>query len=244
MNYLIGLHGLKRSGKDTVADYLRGECYSNDLPFKRLAFADEMRVLAMETLPEPFVGKVTYEDFKGEGTIDRDNDDLFKMFGIPEYQISAYLLQWINRFSDAITLKHGYLPTSPLPNTFHHIRTIRDIMVYFGTEIGRDTFFYDIWLEIVQRQYKGFDGMAVVTDVRFDNEAELIHNDNGRVIHIVKTDQQVDRSHRSEQGIDDKFIDDTIVNVHGDLTGLRADVASLYNKHVSSIFNEYVRGDR
>lgn len=223
MKSVIGVHGVKRSGKDTIGKIIGEYCQKQVIPFQHLAFADEIRVLALESMPSLFKDIITMDDLKGEGKIDRDKDNIFDMVGVVGYDHFKYVVEWINSFIELIKVKHGYELTSYLTE-MPSIVTIRDLLVIFGTEIGRDLFFNDIWIDIIKRQYTGFNGVSVITDVRFDNEAELIRESKGRIVRVSKEDIESSGSHRSEQGISNHLVDWDIMNIHGELDKLRNDV--------------------
>lgn len=52
-----------------------------------------------------------------------------------------------------------------------------------GTEWGRESIHPDLWVTLALRELKP-NGKYVFTDVRFENEARLIREFGGRVIHI------------------------------------------------------------
>lgn len=112
----------------------------------------------------------------------------------------------------------------------------RQMAQKLGTEAARDTFGADIWLkratlELIQLADEASEVAAetfgpvsvVVTDVRFDNEAEWIKRHGGRVIRIVRPGTAAVAAHASEAGVSDWLVDAEIVN-DGDLTELRSKV--------------------
>lgn len=72
-----------------------------------------------------------------------------------------------------------------------------------------------------------------ITDIRFDNEAELIKNLDGIVIKIERTNHLKIKtsSHESENGIHDKFIHQYIVN-DGTIDELRDKVSKFFGKYL------------
>jgi len=98
--------------------------------------------------------------------------------------------------------------------------TNREILQKTGTDALRDKFHEQIWIKIAFRKinellnkHKG----VIITDVRFDNEAELIINIGGKVIQIIRENHNSvlsdkEKKHMSEQGIDSKYISHTIYN--------------------------------
>lgn len=158
MNYsLIGLSGMKRSGKDSTAEILQ-----RNYGFSRLAFADKLReaLLALN----PFV-------------VD--------------------------------TSAHMYSPLRELVDTWgweglkttHWYPEIRRLLQYGGTEMGRNTISEEVWVSPVMHQYAFLkqEGVpAVISDVRFSNEAKAIRHNGGIIIEVQRTGVESPDSHPSE----------------------------------------------
>lgn len=103
--------------------------------------------------------------------------------------------------------------------------TPRWMMQSLGTEWGRELIHPNIWVAVAARKInrlrdKGID--VVVSDLRFENEATLIHTLGGRIVRVVRGEASgpVD-SHISEAGIDDSWVDTTFYN-DGPLEDLQA----------------------
>lgn len=81
--------------------------------------------------------------------------------------------------------------------------TYRQVLQQFGTEAMRRTFGEDIWIRIVDNIATNLAeeivGNLIVTDVRFENEADWIINNYGTIIHIRNPRVEVDLSHESER---------------------------------------------
>lgn len=100
----------------------------------------------------------------------------------------------------------------------------REMLQKLGTEGGREVFGYNMWIKRAGYQFKNSDQTCpfLITDVRFDNEAEWIRSQGGKVIHIRREEVSVDvQDHASEKGV--TFIDgDIIVNNNGSLDDLES----------------------
>jgi len=78
-----------------------------------------------------------------------------------------------------------------------------------GTEWGRQCIDEDLWLKLASYQISSkaavLDAKAFVfTDMRFENEAKFIRNQDGLVVHILRPEQPYDKktyAHSSESGI-------------------------------------------
>ena len=94
--------------------------------------------------------------------------------------------------------------------------TPRKFLQLFGTEFCRKLFKDDIW---VRKAFDSFDPKihTIITDVRFDNEAEYIKNLGGLIVKVVRGEEKV-AEHCSEAGVSEQFIDKIILN-----NGLKSD---------------------
>lgn len=64
---------------------------------------------------------------------------------------------------------------------------VRRLLQRFGTEMGREHFGTDFWVDLAWSRYGVERGSkVVVTDVRFPNESDRVHRDGGVVIRIVR----------------------------------------------------------
>lgn len=86
--------------------------------------------------------------------------------------------------------------------------TTRQILQWLGTDILRDQFDKDIFLKnMMFRIEKSNSENILITDVRFDNEAELVNNSlNGKVIEINANERVKSLDdHKTEKGISDNL---------------------------------------
>lgn len=141
-----------------------------------------------------------------------------KMFGIPVEQFE------------------GTNPNRDQVDPFWGI-SLREMLQRIGTEGGRDVFGQDLWVkrakaewEQVKQRPTGWSDEAiagfeiptkglVITDVRFENEADWIASEGGYVLKIDRPGVGPQSNHASEAGLADKFIHATIAN-HGTVEDL------------------------
>lgn len=94
----------------------------------------------------------------------------------------------------------------------------RQLMQSMGTEWARNTVHPDVWVKLAEQNLEymtkalgavlGF----VVSDVRFENEADLIRRRGGTVIHILRPNALAVNPHISEAGIAANSADLTLPN--------------------------------
>lgn len=88
---------------------------------------------------------------------------------------------------------------------------IRGLMQRMGTEVGRDMFGQDFWVNAAIDSIK--DGSKVIfADVRFPNEAEAIKNLGGEVWRVLRPGVGPANDHISETALDDHSFDMYILN--------------------------------
>lgn len=106
----------------------------------------------------------------------------------------------------------------------------RELLQLLGTEFGRNLIRESIWVDLAMQKaerYASAGVSAVITDVRFDNEAEAILARGGEVWRVVRDAPSClnasTAAHESERGVSACYIARTIVN-KGTLTDLRGAV--------------------
>lgn len=79
----------------------------------------------------------------------------------------------------------------------------REMMQSLGTEWGRNLVSPDFWVYLLEKRISNDKpSRAVITDVRYANEAAYIRRKGGRVIHIMRPDvKPLPGAHSSEGGI-------------------------------------------
>jgi len=180
---ILGLTGKAGAGKDAAAEFLV-DVYG----FKRIGFADALRTVLAAL--NPII-------FPANDPVIRIKDGLAMLGGWDELKRPCP--------SDAkcvFCVKHPELPSIHLE--------VRYLMQNFGTEVMRamvPTFWID---RVADKVTDG--GNWVITDCRFDNEAEAIEAWGGKVVEIMRPRIAAIRSHASEAGIKPELIYGTIQN--------------------------------
>jgi hypothetical protein len=196
MTVLLGLHGRKGAGKDAAFGFAREWAADRGLRAERRGFADYLKL----SFARLFLPNVALE----EAVIWCDELKTAK-------SNSKLEMEWSRGQVDDTT------------TTIQHRISGRVAMQRFGTESHRDVFGPDFWVDALL-PFENWEGefnrnpflveqtdICVVTDVRFENEAERIHALGGQVWKIDRPLKNVDQ-HVSEVPLDDEFIDRVIPN--------------------------------
>ena len=112
-------------------------------------------------------------------------------------------------------------------------KTIGEMLQLVGTNAMRDNFDKNVWINACMLEMKNIPGNYVITDCRFDNEADAIKNAGGIVIRVNRPINPVaeasgrDLTHASETGLDNYSGFDYIINNTGTLEDLYHQVDSV-----------------
>lgn len=107
--------------------------------------------------------------------------------------------------------------------------TNRTILQKVGTDAMRNGFDKDVWVKILQiriRKMLDEGRKVVITDCRFDNEAQMVEDMGGLVVEVVRDSQSrnlssVEQQHASEKPVSRKYVAFTIDN-NGEVSRLRS----------------------
>lgn len=192
------LTGIARSGKDTagkmMAEKLGVKTYYLSKPIKDVICAlfnwgEEHRDGSYKEIPMMQV--ITPDQLDNAGII-------YKEYGLEYYEEFHDCWDKLIDLFDILIEEDGLGRCTISP---------RSAFQLFGTEWGRnicDT----IWLDIAPKSN------VVITDVRFDNEAQYFKELGFDVVLIERTGFKpvVTNNHASESGVNTEFIDHTIIN--------------------------------
>lgn len=142
--------------------------------FERYAFADAVRDAALAINPVIMTNWETVEIEEAHNTGVR-----LRELRLAEY-IKTHGWDWSKR----------------------NIPEIRRLLQVIGTEMGRQVLGENCWVDLVDRKIKASGNVnAVITDLRFPNEAQYVRSLNGKIVLIVRPDNpdSIGASHASEQ---------------------------------------------
>jgi hypothetical protein len=219
MTHLIGINGKKGSGKDTACDFIRTWAADRNMTVERRGFADLLK-WSFARLFIPDIARqeaVNWcDDLKQEGT--------------------ALVLSWSRETLGTVT-------------TIQHAITARQALQRYGTEGHRDIFDDDFWVDSLLPlenwevnfistfgglQASELPDFAVITDLRFENEAVRIKKLGGEIWQIKRKDHEEENpdQHASEVPLPVDLVDHVLLNNGYRLEGFREVVeASMETYH-------------
>lgn len=209
---IIGLSGAAGSGKDTAYGFAREWCEEQRIIAMRLAFADPLKISAAAAF----------------GTAPPDALDFCNWLKQPGVFVTAERLEGIA--DDPAVLPGSNIKGKRVSG--------REFLQFYGTEAHRDVFGTDFWVEDMERDIakraKGIVEVVFVTDVRFSNEAQMIHKHDGEIWEIVRPGQATVEAHASEAGLPPGAVEFQIHN-DGSLEDLRSLVRSVCESNLEGV---------
>lgn len=200
----------------------------NMWPFvKNYAFADELKRMSIELFDIPY--ECVY------GTDEQKN------------QIQEHLL-WENmpgvicypNYIECGNATHSDIDLNEIGLTTHESgpMTAREFMQFFGSEIMRKMY-GPVWINKTLRQIsREQSAIAIISDVRFPNEAEAIKKAGGIIVKLHRKQKTKDL-HQSELGVD--LVDESIIDYNiqnnkrgSSLDDLQQNVKQIYDTVVLS----------
>ena len=207
MTYLIGINGKKGSGKDTACDFIREWASTRDMTVERRGFADLLK-LSFARLFLPDMSRqeaiIWCDELKQDSTLS---------------------IAWSrgDRGADTVT-------------SIYHSISGRQALQRYGTEGHREIFGDDFWVDTLlpdedwemnfSPTFGGFGvtpDFAVITDLRFENEASQIKRLGGQIWVIEREhhDEENPDPHPSEAPLPDYLVNRRIINNGYRLEGFR-----------------------
>ena len=102
----------------------------------------------------------------------------------------------------------------------------RALLQRLGTEVGREMFGENFWVDQTMKTVDASPQRFVITDVRFPNEGRAVIDRGGWVVRVERPGVEATNTHASETAMDDWQYDHVIEN-DGSLTDLQARVMEL-----------------
>ena len=103
--------------------------------------------------------------------------------------------------------KEAHIPGWP-----NHV-TGRFLLQSIGTEFGRKLIYGDIWVDMLRNKITTLldsHKKIVIDDLRFDNEAMMVHHMGGEVWRLSREGVTSWDTHSSEEGLGDRHVDKDI----------------------------------
>lgn len=234
MNTIIGLTGPAGSGKDTVGLLVKKltgysprvrelsgvKLYSFAYPVYRLA------TLILNSTIEDFQNRSTKEIDMWMPVTQKSLEkaaSFWNKIGLNDYEDFSYI--W-PIFEEHILFKNATEITTVNVNPNSNEEVLywvlispRKILQLVGTELGRDMLDQDVWPNtLAKRMKKDLPEIAIITDVRFNNEGDFVENrlpelfDNRMLVHISSAKEYKVSDHPSEQGVTPRDISYKLFN--------------------------------
>jgi hypothetical protein len=228
---MIGFAGQKQAGKDTACNFILAIKLAELGLCKASRISKSGSIEVTDIFNENMSGKEwfpfapphvdvdsLFEDHLGGFVRSYAFADTLKEFAIGVFGLDRDLVYGSNADKDKATyLKWEDVPTAT-PTDKQGSMTVREVLQYVGTDLFRKMH-ENVWVDTCLRRINQDSAeLALVSDVRFENEIRAIQKAGGIVIGLTRTVSKND-SHRSETEINsslslcDKIIDNKKLSI-------------------------------
>lgn len=208
---ILALAGKKKSGKDTIADFL-----VKDQGFIKLSLATPLKQLCMK------VFGLNKDYFYNDKKKDEEFDYIINI----DYH-------HLDQIRDIIIEEWGFpidYETRERIEEFHgkEIRTPRQLMQTIGTDLIRKHIRDDIFIVLLLEEIKKVNGHVVIADARLQNERETLMNIGANLCLVKRDVANTFDDHISENDLGDEDEYDLVIDNNIDINQLRAEVNLWY----------------
>lgn len=217
-SYIIGIAGIKGSGKDTVANMINyifakgvtNATYANYVVMaKKTQYTKSDRIIHFADIPKRIislmfgipVSKLNDRKYKDEMFYNLNSGTFLEpMTVIYDDRYSIIDIDYLTHYSLAQAIKYNIGKTP--------IVKVRTLLQYVGTEIGRKQLFDDIWVKrCIANAVDVAEArrLCIIADVRFANEANAISNISNDSLYggvIVIKRNNIDKCEHESENID------------------------------------------
>lgn len=232
---IIGIHGKKQSGKDTVGNIIKQLIRYENYQIKK--FADTLKDIVC-ILTDCTRDDLEQSEFKNK----KLGAEWRKWLVWNDFTFEDIIFENEKKANDICTALYGNYNTESYKQD-GYIRdvlyTYREMLQRLGTDIFREHFHPNTWINALMSKYKpqsrAFEDECysknveypnwIITDVRFPNEVKAIKDRNGLIIKIDRpTINNLTDKHESEIALD-KYKDwDYIINNNSTIEELEKNV--------------------
>lgn len=218
---IIGISGRKQSGKNTAANYINGNILK-DLEMIDDFFINKDGQLVVNTSDNHGnsgygILDVTRKDKEFITYAEKELWPYVKIYHfadiLKELSINVFNLspsQVYGTDKDKNTLTHIRWEDAPCNDGKFGYMTSREFLQYFGTSIVRKLY-GEAWVNsTINKILREQPQIAIIPDVRFPNEVDIIKNNGGSVIRLTRNTENSD--HESEKSLDKDNYDWTNFN--------------------------------
>ncbi len=220
---LIGICGKKQTGKDTVAKMIayiirKGVVQASYAEWAKLFDNNKTKDICVFHFADK-VKDICSDLFginRDKFDIEKYKDELYFDFDKKEF-VNPFNKDNSNKYKDKQIITIEDLQKEDInsyirKNNNKILFTLRTLMQYIGTEIGRNKLFDNVWINYCINNaidYRETYGFVIIADVRFNNENKVIKERKGVVIKLTR-ETNLEDNHSSEDNKD--FIIDYVID--------------------------------
>jgi len=204
---IVGICGLAGHGKSTVAGFL-----AKELGYKKYALASPIKKFFRCLFL--WDSEHLYGELKETECITPfiSANEIVQALRTAQIPLEEYHVV-LNFFAEFKQFVHEESHFDGYPATQYKVSPRRAMQI-FGTEVCR-SIDENVWLQCAENALNNTENKSlIIEDVRFDNEAEFVHN-KGVLVNVVRKDGAAALNHASEQLDPSQWASTTIYNDSG-----------------------------
>ncbi|AWY10278.1 deoxynucleoside monophosphate kinase [Acinetobacter phage AM101] len=237
---IVSIVGKKRSGKDTMADYMVEELgavkYALALPIKKVLFEtySELNLSTKSGL------SLSFADFNGDSPYDRESPLILSNSDVNDWlrKCIKILIEQYGLRENLTSGFESYLSVFNSINRNIEPWTVRRLMQILGTDLVCEHYDKYFWLRLMMNQYiTEFANGAkifIVTDIRQQHEIDFMRFINARLIFVerdsINTITNTD-NHITEAGLQ-RQPGDPVIHNDGTLEEFKQKISNLFHTEV------------
>lgn len=146
-------------------------------------------------------------------------DHLVANYGFTKLSFADPMREALLKLNPSINVGGNYVSLSQAvsisgwENLKHLSDDVRPLMQRLGTEVGRNMFGQNIWVDLAMKEAKKYD-RVVFADCRFQNEANAIKDNGGFNWRVTRPGFEAANDHISEHDLDEYKFDIYLTNAH------------------------------
>tara|TARA_Y100001951_G_C11257977_1_gene250648 strand:- start:190 stop:951 length:762 start_codon:yes stop_codon:yes gene_type:complete len=224
MTQIIGFAGKKQSGKNTACNFILAAKIA-ELGISKSSRLNKKGEIEITDIFDDSISNEEWFEFKPphvdvQNLFDNELGKFIKLYSFAEKlkQMSIDILglkeeQVFGSDKQKNSKTHINWKDMPGESDRSGLMTAREVLQYLGTDIFR-SIYKNVWVDACLRQIETeASELALISDVRFENEVTAIQNKGGLVIGLKRSPYKKSDKHASETQVEKCFdICDTVID--------------------------------
>ena len=207
---ILGISGKKQSGKNTMANYLHGEVLKRNGVIADFKIDKNGSLVIMTSVNGDIEHGILDITRKDEQFVEYAHAQMWPYVKLYSFAdgLKGLCMEFFDLSFDQVygtnkqknTMCQVFWEDLPTKTKKKGNMTSRELLQYFGTDIMRKML-ENVWVNsTIKNILREQSGLAIIADLRFPNEVEVVKKNNGKVVRLTR--ELIEDSHISETALD------------------------------------------